>query len=385
MPKVSEAWRARVIIIFILAFFASIASFLRSFPFGYDSYASILCQTSGECGMLGLQPLMVVLLGFLPFNTFLLNLVFLFCTFLTFFGLFLIGLHFCKNERVVWLSLFVLVSFCPFFVFHLHEWENELFAYPLLLFGLYFLLKKKLFPCVCCFLLGGLFWGGVVYVAAVWGLAFVAGWLAIPLVLAYFLFPSSVVGFLVPSLVVESMFGLGLLDLFVLVVFLPFCLDFREGEVFLPLGLLVGFLFVLLQGKFVFVLIPFVLLGIVRFVSLIEQKGHSMNLLIPLSFFMLFCMNVAFFYAEPSVEQMFLVKDSVKMAEDNNLQLYNDWSYGYWVNYYNYDTNFRGSFPDPDYNLLQKPFFALSDKNLTTIQCIVEKESSSLTKIWRCN
>ena len=384
IKQISEAWKARLVALFVLAFFASIASFLRSFPFGYDSYASILCQVTGECGMLGMQPLMVALLGVLPFNTFLLNLLFLICTFLTFVALFLIGIHFCKNERVVWLSLLVLVSFCPFFVFHLHEWENELFAYPLLLLSLFFLLKNKIVPCLGFFLLAGFFWGGVWYVGVVWGLAFCCGWLALPFVLGYFVFGEYIFGFLIPTNVSESLLGVGLLDLFLLVVFLPFSLWFREKELFLPLGLVVGLIFVVLQGKLVFILVPFVLLGIVRFIVLVEEKGHNLNILIPLSFFMLFCMNIAFFYAEPSTEQMVFVQDSIKISKDYNLPLYNDWSYGYWLNYYGQDTNYRGSFPNPDYNNVQKPFIALSDHNLTTINCIVVKEKEIITKVWSC-
>jgi hypothetical protein len=385
IKQISEAWKARIVALFVLAFFASIASFLRSFPFGYDSYASILCQITGECGMLGMQPLMVALLGVLPFNHFLLNLVFLFCCFASFLALFLIGLHFCKNERIVWLALLVLVGFCPFFVFHLHEWENEVFAYPLLFFGLYFLLKKKNFPAICLFGLAGLFWGGVFYVLAVWGLWLEVGWLGLPVLIGVYFFNSELIGFLVPTLVSESVFGFGLLDLFLLVVFLPFCLWFRDKELFFPLGLVVGLILVLLQGKLVVLLIPFVLLGIVRFIVLVEEKGHSLNLLIPLSFFMLFCMNISFFYAEPSVEQMVFVQDSVKTAKDHNLPLYNDWSYGYWLNYYRQDTNYRGSFPNPDYNNLQKSFIALSDQNLFNLNCQILKESKRITKIWKCD
>ena len=385
IPKISEAWLARIVALLILAFFASVASFLRVFPFGYDSYASIACQVSGDCGTLGMQPLMVLLLGFLPFNTFLLNLVFFVCTFFVFLGLFLIGCHFCKNERVVWLALLVLVSFCPFFVFHLHEWENEVFAYPLLLFSLFFLLKKKDFLSVGFFLLAGLFWSGVWYVGAVWGLAFCLGLLTLPFFVGFFVFYDNVVGFLIPTNVSESLLGVGLLDLFVLVVFLPFCVWFRDKEIFLPLGLFVGLFFVILQGKLVFILVPFVLLGIVRFIELVEEKGYCLNLLIPLSFFMLFCMNIAFFYAEPSVEQMFFIQDSIKISKDQNLKLYNDWSYGYWLNYYGQDTNFKGGFPNPDYNNLEKPFLALTDHNLVTIQCIVLKKSTTITKIWECN
>lgn len=384
--KISDAWQARIITLFILAFFASITSFLRINLFGYDSYASLICQTTGDCAKLGFQPLMILVLHWLPFSPLVLNFVFWLVCFYTFLALFLIAQHFCKDERRVWLALVSLISFCPFFVFHLHEWENELFAYPLLLFGLYFLLEKKWFPALCLFGLSGLFWAGSAYVLVSWGIWLESGWLLLPFVGSFFVFGESAIGFLKPLSVSESVFGWGLLDLFLLVFVLPFSLSFGVGEYFLVLGLLVGIIFSLLQGKLIVVLVPFVLLGLLKSIELIENKGLCLNMLIPCSFFMLLCMNIAFYYAEPNVNQMDLVADSIRTQKDLNIPLYNDWSYGYWLQYKGFDTNFKGSPPNPDYARLPIPVLILSDQNFKSLgyDCNIIINKGIITKLWKC-
>jgi hypothetical protein len=383
--KISEAWKTRLVILLVLAFFASITSFLRSYLFGFDSYASIVCQTQGDCGMLGMQPLMIFVLKVLPFHPVLLNLIFWLVCFSTFLALFLLGNHFCKDERKVWIALLVLISFCPFFVFHLHEWENEMFAYPLLLFGLWFVLEKKWLPSVGMFVLAGLFWAGSAYILVPWAFLAVEGWLILPFVGSCFVFGvGKGLQLLSSSSVSESVFGWGLLDLFLLVFVLPFSLGFSAGEMFLACGLVVGIIFSLIQGKLIFCLVPFVLLGLLNALELCEKRNINTNTLIPLAFFMLLCMNVAFLGAEPTTKQMSLTKESIELSKDANIQLYNDWSYGYWLNYYGFKTKFDGTKPNPDYNNLQRPFMALTDHNLSPIDCTIIKERGIITKVWRC-
>jgi hypothetical protein len=59
---------------------------------------------------------------------------------------------------------------------------------------------------------------------------------------------------------------------------------------------------------------------------------------------------------------MNLTKTFVENCKDKNC--YNDWSYGWWIVSFGGKTDFKSGIPDPDYNSIQRPFFALTAKNL---------------------
>jgi len=55
---------------------------------------------------------------------------------------------------------------------------------------------------------------------------------------------------------------------------------------------------------------------------------------------------------------------AISLANDNNLELYNDWGDGWMLVSLGYDTNYKISYPNPDWNNLPRPFIAWSQEKI---------------------
>lgn len=154
----------KVICLILLSFIAFAAVFIRPTLFGFDSYASLLC-VQGDCSPLGMQPLAIFVFENLVYNVFLFKAIMFVCFFATILALWFISKLFF-GERIAWLSIFVLLALSPVMLFSFGNFENEIFAWPLLFWGFYCLLQPNRLGKWLAFPLLGiscLFWGGGAY------------------------------------------------------------------------------------------------------------------------------------------------------------------------------------------------------------------------------
>jgi len=72
----------------------------------------------------------------------------------------------------------------------------------------------------------------------------------------------------------------------------------------------------------------------------------------------------------PTQSDLNEMKRAVSYSLDTNQQLYNDWGDGWMLVSLGYDTNFKSSFPNPDWNSLPRPFVAWSKEKI--VGCVLK-------------
>lgn len=325
---------------------------LRPDLVGVDSYASVLCS-KGDCSYLGLQPFAVGVFSVLPASLLVFKFVMLCCVFCCV-GIFYLMLKEKYGFGVAWKGLLLLFALSPLLLFNLGQFENEIFAYPLIFASFYLVFCKKNWlrwlslPLLAISLF---FWGGTVYFIV--GLSLYWFVFLAPSVLILYFQWQEFLHMLIPTDVLESMFLSALIGLFGLIFVVPFIFrvkSLRFWLFFLFLLALVGF-----QGKLVMLLAPFFVIGIGELLVLLNKKNFNINSLLIGFVFLIVCWNVAFFMLQPTQEDWRLVNQSIKLSEDTNYPLLNDWSFGYWLKIKGFDTNSYGnSSTQPDLNNLSK-------------------------------
>ena len=346
-------------LLLVISFFALIGNFFRPFLFGYDSYASWACVVHGWCETLGWQELFVAFLEVMPPIMILAKIVMVLSLFFSLWACWkIIQLYF--EERIAWISILFGLGLVPLIVFEFSKFENELFALPLVFWGLYFLLKREWVEGVGCFGSSLLFWVWPGYLLNLFG---VGG------------------GF-----ILEKQLFVGMLPLFFGIFVLPLVFFVRNNllRVFLLVFLVLSFG----SGKFVVFLVPFCFIGIAQALQLLEEKQYNYNFLWVIAIIMFVGLQYALFVQQPSVNEMEIVKEAVDLSNDLNLPLQNDWSYGYWLWFYGYKTkNTPGSGWDMNYDVNNS--VVLSMKDLSVVGCEPTSQGfSSLTrsmKVWKCN
>jgi hypothetical protein len=245
-PTILIATAYRLGGLFVLSFFAFIGVFLRQDLFAMDSYATWLCVKTGDCSVLGWQEAAVFLFRLMPDSLLFFKFVMFTSFFVSIVILFYLAKHFFKDERLAWISIFSLLAFSPMLMFEFAKFENELFAWPLVLLGFYFFVCGDNWKKLLGFIplgLSCLFW--------LWP--------------GYFLF-STVFG---SSLLEQRMFS-GLLTLFGLLFCVPFIV-FEKNRLVKFGGLIFFFVFMFIPKLWVFYA-PFLVISIGHFVIWLEKK-----------------------------------------------------------------------------------------------------------------
>ena len=179
------------------------------------------------------------------------------------------------------------------------------------------------------------------------------------------------------QLVGEEMLGAGIVP----VMFVFWVLYQKPKNLLFPLATWASFLIGVIKIKYMLFAIPLLMLNFVKF----EQENaphikHFPNLIVVgLVFACVF--NIFGFFAAPTQQDFVQIENAIGLARDLNVPLYNDWSYGWWVEYKGYPTQYKASYPEPDYNNLVHPFVALTTQDLN---CIKEFEQTN-KKTYRCN
>jgi len=352
MLKMFERKGAFVVVFFL----ATLSLFARQTLFGVDSYGwkSYVCSGWGET-FFASNPLAILFFDLMP------------CSMLFFkalmFGSLVLSLWFLfkivwdnYGERIAWSSILFLLALSPMVLFEFGKFENELLAYPIIIFGIYCFLNKKWFEGVVSFIASLVFWGWPYYLTTFGG----------------------------P--VLEQQYFSGMLLLFGLIFCVPMIFLSKRKDILV--GGLVSIGLFLLNMKFFVFLLPFLVFGIAEAVKLLDKRLLLHKYAFLIAFFLLICWNLAFFIATPSVWEQQIVVDSVEMQKDLNIPIYNDWSYGYWLIDNGFETeNHPGQNQDYNYSELEKPFLALTKEDLSTQGCELINSSSSFTRsvnLWKC-
>jgi len=316
---------------FVMVFVFSLGLWARFSLFGFDGYATQYFIRRGVVGLLPWQPGALFLFGLFPDSLLFFKFVMFLSLLLSCWFLFLLVRKFF-DERTAWLSIIVLFATTPWLLFEFAKFENELFAFPLILLGLYFLFCKKWYffvPLVCSLP----FWLWVGYFNPFFG-----------------------------SGVLELQLFAGLSTLFVGSFFLiPYFLQKSKWVVVLGL-IFVGFC--LWSSHLTVFVIPVVVLGIAKTIELISNSKYDIqNAMIPCVILIL-CLNIALFLSVPTDNEWKVLDKTVELHNDTNFMVYNDWSFGHWLRIKGIETKYRSGGNDPDYNSIEKPFIALTTKDM---------------------
>jgi len=262
------------------------------------------------------------------------------------------------EERTAWISIFLLLALSPIMLFEFGKFENELLAYPFIVFAIYSLLDKKWFAGLTGLIASLVFWGWPYYFT--------------------FALSSS-------NSIMEMRLFSGLLPLFGLVFVVPLIFLCKDKKILV--GGLLSIAMFLWNAKFFIFLMPFMALGLGNLIEILRDREQLQNFVYILAFFLIIGFNIAFILAQPTNLEHETIFSAVTYAKDNNLSLKNDWSFGYWILDHGIDTKNYGGGTDTNYFLYEKPFVAVTNQDLSGMGCSQINHISSLTRslmIWKC-
>lgn len=123
-----------------------------------------------------------------------------------------------------------------------------------------------------------------------------------------------------------------------------------------------------LKAKYMFLATPFLIAGL--FDKYLREGLHIPKLgihnipLIPVAVFLLVGWVVMVQFAYPTLSDMSEMKQAIDMHEQTGIPFYNDWGDGWAFVSLGFDTNYKISYPNPDWNNLEKPFLAYTKEEL---------------------
>jgi hypothetical protein len=342
---------------FLLAcfvFLATLSIWIRPNLFGVDSYATLTAVRFDWYDNLGHQPLANMVWGLLPDFLLVFKFIMLLSTILCIVAIFKLVTYF-YDERLAWISVFLLVSLSPIVLFGFGEFENEILAYPFIVWGVYWFLTKRYSKALISFGVSLGFW--------LW--------------LGYFTF----FNFGVSDWAIEQNMFAGLLNLWLLLPFI-FLVPLLKGK--LRWFGLISVCFLLWNFKLVVFALPFIVLAITEGLLLLKEHQTLRKSLYILAFFSLIGFNIAFFIQQPTQNDVIFVKETIQLSKDTNLPVFNDWSYGYWLWAEGYKTNNNPGHEEIfDFN---KNGIYLTEKDTNCLLINEKKEfARKETKIWKCD
>jgi hypothetical protein len=366
------------LILFIICLIPFLFYFVHPLLHYFDSYAFL----AGSCGIdTGF------VIPFIPCNIFLIKLLLFFCFLVATFSISIFGEQII-GKKLGWRVGLFAVAFCPLFFREIVKFENDVFGWTLAFVGLAVFSigltnKKHLYKALL------MFFGYLIVIISIFM------WFATYLMLlSLFLLSVYTYVFVIIGLIpitqqiiprINNVFQttqkkiLEEIPLIGIFGILPFLLGlkFTPKKILLPTILL--FAAGLIQNKFMILTIPFLAIGFTLFFEKLEKLRWIPNYLIlcllAVSIFGFLSLSVS-----PTQQEMNLVEESIIFSQDNNLELYNDWTYGWWLTYKGFDTNFKSSYPNPDYDNIEKPFVALTQQDLN---CLIIKKENNMN-LFKC-
>jgi hypothetical protein len=357
-----------IVLFLFLPFFTLL---IRGIGWGADSFAFY----AGTCG----QPVLNSLssnffAGFLPFlncNFFLTSFVMFLFTSLGFFGLYLFFRNF---ENKYWSQRLIIycLTLTPLFFFEFMRFENDLFGWSIAFLGLglssYLFSRKHYVFSILIWLLSA------VISSIIWLPSIIIMLLACFLIdydskakkvflalivisVLLYSFPYLLGSIRFENFIAEEIPLVGLIFVIHIIHFLKWI----PKKVLIPATLLLGL--GVLKSKYMFLATPFLLLGLIQKEKTIGLKFRGD--IIPTTFFV-FLLGIGWFVTglqlEPSHQELEEIQTLIKMSEDSNIPIYNHWESGWYFIYLGYNTKYKASWPNPDWNNLDRPFFVYNKK-----------------------
>jgi len=375
---------------FMLIFLAASAPFialsLRGIVWGADSFAflAVACGQNSYASFLGSPSWFTSLLPFFNCNITLISLVMFLFYFLALLGLWIFSKRFFVENSWLgvikdssWKYVFVVASITPLFFLEAMRFENDFFGWTLsfMALGLFTLalthdkwhikITSLFLACIIGFI-AVLLWNAsiLVLLACVFLLIknqkqkILVFFGIITIFLIFFqgyVLSSFNILFSVEKVVAEEIPFVGLIFILHIVHFIKKV----PKELFLYSILLLGI--GLLKSKYMFLTIPFLVLGLMR-------KENEEGLIIrgdkiPLLPICCLCLVGLVFmspFLYPTQVDLKEMKEAIQLSNDLNVPLYNSWGEGWIFTYLGVETNYKISYPDPDWNHLEPPYTAYS-------------------------
>ena len=366
----------------LVASIPSVTLLLRGLVWGSDSFAfwSVSCGNVLYANSLSSPVWFVVAIQ----NIVNCNLIVLAFLMFLFYFLALLGLYFFgKNfvEKEVWRFPFYVALLTPLFFVEVLRFENDFFGWSLALIGLgvfsLALTKKSIILFAlsgCCMLFSYQLWQPSIFFI-------VLAWFLVPIssLFKYVGVLVSLLSILLPktSYVVGSFTnGIGLNSVAeeIPLVGLVFVLHILHLYKKIPFPLIYYGIFLLLLGalksKYMFLAVPLLVLGV-----LLKQQKEGLSFKktlfgvkeIPVLYVCLI-LGIGYFFMGlnmyPTTLDLNEMSYAIKLSRDQNVMLYNDWGDGWTFVSLGYDTNYKISYPNPDWNNLPKPFVAWSKEKI---------------------
>lgn len=375
---------------FLLILFASIAPFigliLRGVVWGADSFA-FMAVACGQTQYTNFLSSPVWFTSFLPLfscNIYFVGLVMFLFYFLALIGLWVFGKRFFLENHWLgvmkdssWKFVFVVASITPLFFLEVLRFENDFFGWTLSfialgLFTLYLSSNKThlkiislILACLIGFIAINLWFASILILLSCVFLLIknykqrIIVFFSI-FVLFLFFFNGYIFGSLniltsSGKVVAEEIPLVGLIFIFHIIHFIKKI----PKELFLYSIFILGI--GLLKSKYIFLVVPFLVLGLMRKEN--EEglivRGDRIPL-IPICFLCLVGLVFMSPFLYPTQTDLSEMKEDIVLAKDLNVPLYNSWGDGWIFTYLGFETNYKISYPDPDWNNLPSPYIAYS-------------------------
>ena len=375
MHKLLQRHKYFTIFVLLLVFVMPTSIYLiRSGFVGADSYhyLTYLCQETSLFEPSTQAPLVPTIFSILPCNEIILKIIIM-----AFFGLTLLAIYLIGEETKKGTGLLTILftTLSPALLWISLKFENDFFAYPIMFLGVYFFLRhvnkkskhKDLLISIFLLLFGAGIWPGTLYFILIFTiLEPKLLLLTIPL-LAYFqmqliqpLLPRPEIrenliwdGLMLTGFFMFHWWGKKLPELHF--YYLPITITF----------ILIG----IINPKFIILAIPFLSLTILK---VYENSNESdKNVLIKISVFTAIIFSLSIYaFQGPTQTEHTAVQETIQYANQHDLNIANDWTYGHLIYYYGEITK-QHSGPG-DYNLNQMPNKAILSRE--DLNCVIVKQ-----------
>lgn len=373
-------------LVFLAAFAPFIGLLLRGVVWGSDSFAflAVACGQEKYSLFLSSPGWFTSLLHFFNCNIFLIGLTMFVFYFLALIGLWVFGKRFFIEKSWFgitkdssWKYVFVLSSITPLFFIEFLRFENDFFGWTLSFIALglftlvlsgnkwYLKITSLILACLIGFIALSL-WQPSIFVLL--ACVFLINWKPLHRIIVFllltlifliffggYIISSFNILFSIEKVVAEEVPLVGLIFILHIVHFVKRV----PKELFLYSLLILGV--GLLKSKYIFLSVPFLVLGLMKKEELegLIIRGDKIPL-IPVCCLCLIGLVIMSAFLYPTQTDLTEMKEDIALSKELGIPLYNSWGEGWTFVYLGYDTNYKISYPDPDWNNLVPPYIAYS-------------------------
>jgi len=331
--------------------------------------------------------------GVLPCHTPTLKIFQIFLYILSIIPIYLIGKMYEKKlELPKYISLFLIFASLSLSFAMLGNLEDDQLAFPLLFWAQYFYIKyihnkgenfvtnlyRLGIPISLIFISFFLWKGTLLYIGVFFLLSRYTIMLLIPMIFIFWKY----IGRLIPNFdVLENLpiIGIFYLNLNILGIYLFFTKEDLHLKLMFALFLIIG----ILNTKYIIHALP---LSIVGMMYLWKEKIHGVPkkelIMISLVVIMTIFSGMVLYKSAPTEDLFVGIHNTYSLGEDMNIEISNDWSIGYFIEYAGYEARYKGH-PSLEYDFNNKIVItSFSDFNLD--KYCTEHTHEEHYRIWIC-